>query len=203
MIVLWTPTVIFESKVNNLDDGGIVYIASMIWMIKEPSFDYSKSKDNIELINRSMNIEVVNNLVEAVGDDVYASCSYVYTSYEYCVIRYDASPEDSRLFEKTVVNIIKEQPLVFLKSRINAFLVLAKVKNEYNLIIPTILTVILAFIGLLKKNWLISLMSVGVLVHVALTVLFMPANFFKYFYELYLYGYVFAMLSLIETRKDL
>lgn len=201
LIVFWTPTIIFESKVNNLDDGGIVYDASIIWMIKEPTFDYSKSQDDLEQINRVMSIEAINRLVEAVGDDVYASCSYVYPSYEYCVMRDDYGPEDSQLFEKSVVNIIKKQPLVYLRSRVNAFMAVAKVRNEYNLIVPLILTVVLVFGGLIKKNLLVSLMSAGVLTHVVLTVLFMPANFFKYFYELYLYGYIFMILSLIEPHS--
>lgn len=41
------------------------------------------------------------------------------------------------------------------------------------------------------------MLCLGVLAHTGITILTMPASYFKYFYEMYLFAYVFITIILI------
>lgn len=107
------------------------------------------------------------------------------------------------IFNKAVIEIVKKQPLVFLKSRMEAFIRAGCSYDYYNLILPFMILIILIIYVRIKHNWLYLLICPGVFGHTCITTLTMPAFYFKYFFEMYVFAYIFGVITLIEVIQSL
>lgn len=68
----------------------------------------------------------------------------------------------------------------------------------YNLYIPLISVIIVGAYSLYKKSWLIFLYSMCGIIHTGLCFLLMPAAFFKYFYIMYLMGWIYICIMSVR-----
>ena len=94
---------------------------------------------------------------------------------------------------------------MFLSSRLKAFAYAARAKNvmdgvkneEYNLYLPLILLILLFGDSIRKKDRCLFFLTIGLILHIVLTALTMPASYAKYFFEMYAFSYFFGGYMLI------
>ena len=58
--------------------------------------------------------------------------------------------------------------------------------------------IILTVYAIIKRDWILAILCMGVLVQTVITTLAMPASYFKYFYEMYLFAYYFMVIVLLD-----
>ena len=63
--------------------------------------------------------------------------------------------------------------------------------------IPLLAVIVAAIYGLAKKNWLLFLMSGMTLAHGLVTLIFAPAAYTKYYFQLYLFGWFLLIWAVI------
>ncbi len=117
---------------------------------------------------------------------------------DYNIYRDNFSIEDREEYRNAVIMIILKQPWPYFHSRYMAFKYLAATSNNYNLYMPLVISVIICFYFLKEKNIPMIAFWMGMLFHVMLTILLMPASYFKYFFEMWISSYVFIIVVVIE-----
>ena len=105
------------------------------------------------------------------------------------------------IFKKEVIKIIKKEPLVFIKSRISAFKAAAMAKNSYNLYLPLIILLVIIAESMIDRDIILTMLGSGILCHTIFTIMLMPTSYFKYFYEMYVFAYVFGMIVIVNMMK--
>lgn len=199
LLVCLPETMYEKSQTSSLVDGQVVWRAFLVHMLDRSSFDREKCAEELAVIDKYFDIETIDRYNAEVNNK-YDDCYWEWPSYNegmyYAPTQY-WSAEAGEVIKDEVLQIIKKQPSVFVESRIKAFAMAAN-KSGYNLFIPLILTMIVMLKGICKKELCLAALSFGVLGHSVLTAFLMPASYFKYFYQMYLFGYVFGLFILFE-----
>ncbi|MBQ8246574.1 MAG: hypothetical protein IJZ42_05535 [Lachnospiraceae bacterium] len=199
-LLVCLPELVYEKTLtSSLRDGDVVYQAFLVHMLDRPSFDRIKCEGELAAIDRYLDIEVIDRY-NAECVEKYNDCYWAWSWYKegmYYAPTGNWSLEGFEVVKKEVVSIVKKQPIVFLESRIIAFGMAAR-NSGYNLFLPLLITMIVSVWGICKKEYVMAVLALGVLGHAILTALLMPASYFKYFFQLYLFGYVFGFVLLLE-----
>lgn len=200
-IAIWLAVYLPLTK-NGLNEKGVTASAYFVYMLSEQSLDREKIKDDLGIADKYLDIQTIDRFNNEMGIKAYDETFYLYPDYmdnKYYAIKEGTSINDEELMD-AVLDIIKKQPIVFIKSRIHAFAALCRSLNSYNLIIPTVLLLVITCFGIITKDTILSSMSIGVVIHTGLTAVAMPASFFKYFYQMYLYAYIFILVIILEYK---
>ena len=204
-LLVCLPELIYEkTSATTLQDGDVVYQAFLVHMLDRPSFDRVKCAEELTAIDKYLDIEIIDRYnTECI--EKYNDCYWTWSWYRggvYYAPTENWSAEGLEVIKEEVISIIKKQPVVFLKSRFKAFGMAARAEG-YNLFLPLIVTAIAMVWGVYNKERAIAALALGILGHTILTALLMPASYFKYFFQLYLFGYVFGIVMLLEyiTRQ--
>lgn len=206
-LLISLPETVYESTRDDalsLADGNVTYQAYLVHMLAEENFDRQLCAEELDIIDKFMDIERIDLYNTECRSEAFNDCYWSWGSWrdgKYYAIRNGFTIEEYGEFKGAVVRMIKKQPLVFLRSRIKAFAVCARSRDSYNLFLPLILTFTIFCYGIKEKDICISLLFLGILGHVAITVLTMPASYFKYFYEMFTCAYVFAALILLDRLE--
>ena len=194
------PELIYEkTSASAFRDGDVVYQAFLVHMLDRPSFDRLKCAEELAAIDKYFDIEIIDRYNKECIEK-YNDCYWMWSWYKggvYYAPTENWSAEGLEVIKEEVISIVKKQPIVFLKSRIKAFGMAARTEG-YNLFLPLIVTVIVMVWGVYNKERVIATLSLGMFGHTTLTALLMPASYFKYFFQLYLFGYVFGVILLFE-----
>ena len=177
----------------------------LVRMMYESSFNEEVVKDELDVIDKYMNVEKIKKYNEENGIEGFADCFYDWQGWkdgEYYVARNNYTDVNEEEFNKAVLSIIIKEPIVFLKSRIRSFLVVSCVGYGYgfggNLMIPFLFLLIIVAHSLQKKDTVLSLLSFGVFSHTIITIGTMPASYYKYFLQMVIYAYVFFVIIGID-----
>ncbi len=192
--------ILVNEKTNKIADGNISFQAIIVHMLAEESFDRTKFVEEMEDIDKVLNIDIVDKYNIECKSEAYTECYWAATYYkdrQYYAVK-NCTNDELEDFKKAVISIVIKDPIVFIKSRISAFNAVASKKTNYNLYLPVFLSILILIYGFLKKEINLVLMFMGILCHFAITVLLMPASYFKYFYAMYLCSYVFFAIIFIE-----
>lgn len=199
-LLVCLPETLYErTQTTALADGDVVWRAFLVHMLDRSSFDRVKCAEELAVIDKYLDIEIIDRYNAEVYnkyDDCYWEWSWYREGKYYAPTQY-WSAEGAEIVKEEVIKIIQKQPLIFIESRIKAFGMAAN-KAGYNLFLPLILTLIAMVKGICKKERCLAALSLGILGHTFLTAFLMPASYFKYFYQMYLFGYVFGLIMLFE-----
>lgn len=187
---------------GNLDDADTVTRTLVAHMIGEP-IDRNLYKDEFEAINRVLSIDKIDSLNQDYGLATYDDTFFNWPDWEngkYYAIQ-DYNEKESNELKKVLIRLIEKEPIAFLNTRVKAWNRVAAKDNSYNLYFPLLIGVTILVYALIKKNYFLAVLFSGLLAHTAITILTMPASYFKYFYALWLIAYIFALLILLEANK--
>lgn len=120
---------------------------------------------------------------------------------KYFALKNDNTVSNDDYF-KAVTNVIKQQPLVFLKSRIKAFRAVNILHPEGKLYVATFTLLAILLYSIKRKNMVLFVLTLGVLIHSILTTLTMPASYIKYYYEMILFVLFFLVIIINVTLKN-
>ena len=136
-------------------------------------------------------------------------------------IRDNLTDKDSQAFRQVVKTLVVNEPLIFIKTRLSVFHY-ASVDNIFlsnrqgfaywrraiftNLYFPLLCIVLAGIIAVWKKKWQSPLLvfTGGILLHTLITTLAAPCGYFKYYYHVYMIGWIIFFIWLadfIRKRK--
>ena len=187
---------------GGMKERGIEIDAILVHMLGEESFDRDKVAKELEIIDKNVDISIIDKYNQEMGFSGFEMNYFDATWYKdgmYYMQRdtWGASYEE---FSKAVISMVIKEPVVFIKSRIRAYIAAGYSLDFYNLILP----LLIIFVGLihgLRKDKAMFVLMLGLLAHISITTLTMPASFFKYFFHMWLVAYTFVVVLLMERIK--
>ena len=183
-----------------VEEKGTTYRAYLVHMLGERSLDRNKIEKELKIADKYMDLSRIDRYNANWGIDGFSDCMYDWSSWgdgSYYAIRSNPTISEDK-FSEAVVRIIIKEPVVFLKSRLRAFAAAARGTGSKNLFIPLMVVIILTVYAIIKRDWILAILCMGVLVQTVITTLAMPASYFKYFYEMYLFAYYFMVIVLLD-----
>lgn len=183
-----------------VEEKGTTYRAYLVHMLGERSLDRNKIEKELKIADKYMDLSRIDRYNADLGIDGFSDCMYDWSSWgdgSYYAIRSNPTISEDK-FSEVVVRIIIKEPVVFLKSRLRAFAAAARGTGSKNLFIPLMVVIILTVYAIIKRDWILAILCMGVLVQTVITTLAMPASYFKYFYEMYLFAYYFMVSVLLD-----
>ena len=190
---------------NFFSEKGTSYNAFMVHMLGS-GLDREKSQKELQIIDKKLDISIIDKYNEEMGVLSYADCYYSWSSYKdgkYFAIKNDNSISNDDYYN-AIKNVILQQPLVFIKSRINAFKSVDKCfdKDKIGLNQASVILLLILLYAAIKRNFVLFVLSVGVLLHTIITFMTMPASYIKYFYQLILFSLFFITILLNKKYKN-
>ena len=190
---------------NFFSEKSTSYNAFMVHMLGS-GLDREKSQEELKIIDKKLDISIIDKYNEEMGVLSYADCYYSWSSYKdgkYFAIKNDNSISNDDYYN-AIKNVILQQPLVFIKSRINAFKSVDKCfdKDKIGLNQASVILLLILLYAAIKRNFVLFVLSVGVLLHTVITFMTMPASYIKYFYQLILFSLFFITILLNKKYKN-
>lgn len=203
-LTICIPEIVYEkNRADTLSDGDVVYRAYLVHMMDMDSFNREKNQEELNIINQYVDINQIDRFNTECAEDAYKDSLWEWNTYrdgQYYVMRPENwSYENMKLFNKEVMKLIKNNPLCFLQSRFVAFVKAGNSGDFYNLIFPMLVVIAIGIYMIYAKNWIGLLLDLCVSGHTLITALTMPASYFKYFFEMYVFAYVFGIIVLLEV----
>lgn len=166
--------------------------------------DREKYSEDLEIIEEYMHLDFIDILNAQYGEHIYDE-GYATYDINYSGVNPKATEEILDRYEGTVLHLILKNPILFLKAQIKAF---SHISTHYSTLCLSavfgnlwILVFSLAAIlvwSVLKKKWLLFVLTLCPVCHGCITTLFLPAAYFKYYYPEFLYGWLIAAFILSE-----
>ena len=175
--------------------------------------DLEKNKDDLELIYRYLDKNVLKSINEDLKDINYEDTLILYYPGYTGVIE-GATPDDYNAYVQGCRNIFKNNPGVFLKTRWGAFCYAALPYHlvfdqgplkgaffafkalSYNLFIPCVILLILFIVAVVRKRWMEGAAAAALMCHAFIVFVLAPASYFKYYLPVYMCAY-FALWCMI------
>lgn len=184
---------------NGFGETGTTYGAFIVHMLGEESFDRDKVAGELEIVDKYMDIEIIDKYNSDLGIRAFEDCMYSWEDWnggDYYAMRKDPGVTQDE-FISAVNAIILKEPLVFLLSRFRAFRAASGLFSK-NLFIPLAFLLVIFIYSIMRRNLMLFLLSGGVAGHTAITALTMPASYFKYFNVMILFSYVFIVVVITD-----
>ncbi len=194
------------------------FYAYTITNMMRNGLDREKNSADLSKVDRYLDLDMIDRINEDLKDINYEDVLILYYP-GYTGVREDISPEDYNAYTEGCISIFKNNPDVFLKTRIGAFkyaalpyhigtdtdgikgllkLVFSFVKaGFYNLYIPHFLLLLGFFISLILRKWYVFFASSGLIGHFLIVFVLAPASYFKYYFPIYFTVYLFLALLII------
>lgn len=193
-----------------LSESSHTYNEWFVNMCRE-GLDKSKYPVQMKMIDKYMSLAAVDYINEQLGDENYED-EYIAWRPGYVGIRDGATLAEYNDYEKAVRYLVIHEPCVFLKTRIGLWkytagsLNTSSVLNLYesltsSLNIPLIVMLVVTIMSIIKQKWLTFFMAGFSIAHCMVTLLFSPAAYFKYYYHMYLLGWLFLIVIVIGINS--
>ena len=182
--------------------------------------DLEKNTDDIEKVGRYLDISAIERINDDLKDINYEDVLILYYP-GYVGVKEGAESEDYNAYTEGCMNIFRNNPDVFIRTRAGAFnyaalpyhigtdaggikgiikLLFSAVKTGfYNLYIPHILLLAGWIISLIKKKWYVFFAASGLIGHFIIVFVLAPASYFKYYFPVYFCVYLYLTLFLITA----
>ena len=196
ILVYIPPVISMEVNQGKLVGEDVQTTTSVfVWEYTEGTFDYEKCADEWKIANEVLDFEVIDRLKEKYGDAMHLEQYYLWQE-GFIALKSEWDDVNWNEFNKAAVSIMIKNPLGYIKSRLSVFL---KLQGRLsNLLIPSLIILIAFAVGCMKKNGVVSIACGGLLIHEVITIGAMPAMYFKYFYHIYIIGYVIIFVAIIK-----
>lgn len=233
VIIMLVSTIVLQYVIsipqNGLTSAGLddaandrmkPFYAYTITNMMRNGLDVNKNSEDLAIVDKYLSIEKINAINEYYGDINYEDVLILYQE-GYVGVREDASIEDFINYSDALKRIFKNNPDVFIKTRIGAFkyaalpyhittdsgiktLGISIVKSlSYNLFIPHIIALFVLIISLIKRRWVDFFIAGGLGCHWFIVFILAPASYFKYYFPVFIMAYFFVILSVVYriTKK--
>ncbi|MCQ2514399.1 MAG: hypothetical protein MJ089_04830 [Ruminococcus sp.] len=195
---LYLPEICFDK--NNGKEDTMTYVSWFVNMCRL-GLDKDKYIDEIELVDNYISIEKIDYINEKLGNQNYED-TYIIWLDEYIGVREDYTQPDKENFNKAVLKIVCNEPLLFIKERFGMWQYTASKDGVigvfYNLNVVLGVLLILLIYSIIQKNMFWGTVSIGLIINTGITLIFSPAAYFKYYYHTYLIGWFIIFLLLIK-----
>ncbi|MDO5444384.1 MAG: hypothetical protein Q4F31_02050 [Eubacteriales bacterium] len=172
--------------------------------------DRNENADILSVTEEYMKTDFIDILYSEYGEHIYDEGYATYDMYHSGVNR-EATEEILDRYEKNVLQLIINNPLLFLKAQVKAF---SHISTHYsslclssvfgNLWILVLWLIALLVWSAVKKKWFLFVLTLCPICHGCITTLFLPAAYFKYYYPEFLYGWftlAFVLSGVVEYLK--
>lgn len=199
------------------------FYAYTITNMMRNGLDREKNEEELEKVGRYLDLDMLEKINEDLGDINYEDVLILYYP-SYTGVKEDVTPEDYNAYTEGCMSIFRNNPDVFLRTRIGAFnyaalpykigtdsggiaglakLVFSAVKAAfYNLYIPHMLLLICWVMSLIKRRPFIFFASSGLICHFVIVFILAPASYFKYYFPIYFTVYLYLTLLIIFGLRD-
>lgn len=220
-MVVWIP----QNSFSQADLGDAAndrmkpFYAYTITNMYRNGLDMEKNKDDLEIVDRYMSLEMLEAINEHYGDINYEDVLILYQD-GFVGVRENAGVQEFVDYSDALKRIFKNNPDVFIKTRIGAFCYAALpyridftaggikglisgcisvVKSlSYNLFIPLAIGIFILVYSLVKRNWFDFFLWGGLMCHWFIVFVLAPASYFKYYFPLYIMAYFYVILKVME-----
>lgn len=193
------------------------YAYTVVNMMRN-DLDREANAEDLAIVDRYMSLEKIDAVNEHYEDINYEDTFILFE--EFNGVREDASMADYFEYTEALKRIFKNNAGVFIKTRIGAFTyaaipyhiefssgvkgivrgILSTVKSlSYNIFIPFVTIVLICIYTLIKKRWFTFFLTGGVICHWFIVFILAPASYFKYYFPVYICGYLYILLLLIQV----
>ncbi len=199
------------------DDRMKPFYAYTVTNMFRNGLDREKNKEDIEIIDKYLSVEKIDEISEYYGDINYEDVLILYKE-GFIGLREGAEVADFVNYAAACKRLFANNPEVFLKTRWGAFkyaalpfkinyqgmglkpllsFFISVVKTiSYNLFIPLTLVVIFCILSLIKRCWFVFFSTGGLLAHFMIVFVLAPASYFKYYFPIYIMAYFYLMTAI-------
>ena len=204
------------------DDRMKPFYAYTITNMYRNGLDFDKNHEDLAIVDKYLALDAIEAINDYYGDINYEDVLILFNNGYYGV-REEATITDYFNFTAALKRIFKNNPEVFVRTRINAFkyaalpyhielpseginissgkaLVISSIKTVlYNLFIPLIIAIVLCLYSLFRKRFFSFFLFGGILCHWFIVFVLAPASYFKYYFPVYITSYLYLILLLIQV----
>ena len=200
------------------DDRMKPFYAYTITNMYRNGLDMDKNAEDLKIVDKYISLESLDKISDYYGDINYEDVLILYQP-GFIGVREEAGVTEYYDFANALRRIFKNNPQVFLRTRIGAFIYAALpfhitftgftpgglvsfavslVKTvSYNLFIPLILILFLCLYSLARGRWFTFFTTGGLLAHWFIVFILAPASYFKYYFPVYITAYLYLFLIII------
>ena len=190
--------------INGMGEGRTAQNAIVVHILGEQSLDREKVSDELEVLGKVYDIEKIDLYNNIFGIEGFDNNQFDNPGFYDGVFYIEREDSDVSEVECKVAfsGLITKQPVAFIKSRLRAFVAAGRQQDSYNLYVPLMLliTELIYSIAHKRLSWIV--MMLGVLAHIGLTTLAMPASLFKYYFEMWLIAYTWLVVMILDNNKN-
>ena len=200
------------------DDRMKPFYAYTITNMYRNGLDKNKNADDLAIVDKYISLESLDAINDYYGDINYEDVLILYQP-GFVGVREEAGVTEYYDFVLALKRIFKNNPRIFLRTRIGAFiyaalpyhisytgtdlrslisLAFSVVKTvSYNLFIPLVILLFLCLYSLARGRWFTFFTTGGLLAHWFIVFILAPASYFKYYFPVYIIAYLYLLLIII------
>jgi len=204
-----------EDLSSSANDRMKPFYAYTIVNMMRNGLDREKNKDDLAVIDKYMSVEKIDAVNDYYVDINYEDTFILFEDFN--GVREEASFADYYEYTEAMKRIFKNNPDIFIKTRIGAFAYAALpyhisfsngiIKGifsifkslSYNIFIPFIVIIAIFIYAIIKRRWFTFFVCGGILAHWFIVFILAPASYFKYYFPVYMCGYMYVLMLLIQT----
>ena len=180
--------------------------------------DRERNAGDLAIVDRYIALDSIDAINDYYGDINYEDVLILYQP-GYVGVRDEATITDYYEFTAALKRLFKNNPQVFLRTRIGAFFyaalpyhitftgyspkalagfIVSIIKTvSYNLFIPLFIIVFICIHSLIRRRWFSLFITGGLLAHWFIVFVLAPASYFKYYFPVYIIAYLYLFLIII------
>ena len=201
------------------DDRMKPFYAYTITNMYRNGLDMDKNAEDLATVDKYISMESLEAINDYYGDINYEDVLILYQP-GFVGVREEAGVTEYYDFVNALKRIFKNNPQVFIRTRIGAFkyaalpyhityggndlhsllsFIVSIIKTvSYNLFIPLAIILLLCFYSLIRGRWFSFFVTAGLLAHWFIVFILAPASYFKYYFPIYIIAYLYLFLLIIE-----
>ena len=200
------------------DDRMKPFYAYTITNMYRNGLDLDRNSEDLAIVDKYISLESLDKISSYYGDINYEDVLILYQP-GFVGVREEAGVTEYYDFVLALKRIFKNNPKIFLRTRIGAFVYAALpfhitftgltpgalvsfavsvVKTvSYNLFIPLVTVLFLCLYSLARGRWFTFFTTGGLLAHWFIVFILAPASYFKYYFPVYIIAYLYLLLIII------
>ena len=196
------------------DDRMKPFYAYTITNMFRNGLDTEKNAADLAIVDRYLALDKIAAINDYYGDINYEDVLILYQE-GYAGVREEATITDYFDFANACKRIFRNNPGVFIKTRIGAFfyaampyriehgngirtLLVSSVKTvSYNLLFPVGFIFVLCLYALFRKRFFSFFVTGGILAHWFIVFILAPASYFKYYFPVYIMAFFYLLVLIL------
>ena len=199
--ILYMPEAVFD---HFGAEAGATYNMWFVNMCRE-GLDLKKYPSQASVINQYLSISKLKQFNDEYGDLSYYD-NLIAMDKKYNCLREGRSERISDEYAKAIQYISLHEPALFAKVHLKLWWYTSIPSTLrhifYDINLPLLAIIVVTILAMIKKYYLVFVCSLLLVFHWGITLLFAPAAYFKYYYQIYLFGWFLIIVMIILYFKD-